>query len=275
VEGSGSEVSWARGAPARAARGIILRGLIGPLVTVFGSPQVQGAGSLGDLEEPVIFAANHSSHMDTPTILLALPRTLRKRTLVVAAADYFYRNKLVGAMVSLAIGTIPLERQRPGAESIQFLQALLADGWNILAFPEGSRSRDGRLYRGKTGIARIALVGHVPVVPVGVRGTFDILPHDRKFPKRAPVVVRFGKPLRFDRFYDQPTDRFVLRSVTDEIMYEIMTLSDQEYVDRYAYKPEQAGQPTGSSSKQLVVLPAEPSTNPLQDGSAATTQEQS
>jgi 1-acyl-sn-glycerol-3-phosphate acyltransferase len=208
-------------------------------VNVVGNPKVRGVENLGDLGGPVIFAANHCSHMDTPTILLALPRNVRKRTLVVAAADYFYRNRLVGATVSLAIGTVPLERRRPGGESIQSLQALLEERWNILAFPEGSRSRDGRLYRGKTGIGRIALAGHVPVVPVGVRGTFDCLPYNRRLPKRAPVEVRFGKPLRFDRFYEHPTDRFVLRSVTDEIMYEIMMLSDQEYVDRYASKSEQ------------------------------------
>jgi 1-acyl-sn-glycerol-3-phosphate acyltransferase len=229
---------------------MIVRGVFGPLVGAFGRPTVTGLENLEGLEPPFIVAANHSSHMDTPALLLALPPRLRRRTLVVAAADYFYKNRLVGGLVSLALGTVPLDRKRAGAESISTIEDLLTERWALLAFPEGSRTRDGRLHRGKTGIARLATSARVPVLPVGIQGTFEALPHGRSLPRRAKVEVRFGKPLRFDRYLDRPVDRFVLRSITDEIMFEIMMLSDQEYVDEYATsspKPSsQQGPPSGS-----------------------------
>jgi 1-acyl-sn-glycerol-3-phosphate acyltransferase len=114
------------------------------------------------------------------------------------------------------------------------VRQLLDEGWNLIVYPEGTRTPDGRLYRGKTGMARIALDGHFPVLPVGVLGTFEAFPADRKLPRRGQVEVRFGKPLRFDRYNDRPADQFLLRSVTDEIMYEIMMLTNHEYVDEYA-----------------------------------------
>lgn len=233
-----SDSAWARGLGARAARSAIVKGVFGPLVAALGRPTVTGLENLDGVEPPFILAGNHSSHMDTPVLLLALPARLRRKTLVVAAADYFYKNRLVGGMVSLGLGTVPLDRQRPGTDSIGTIERLLAEGWVLLAFPEGSRTRDGRLHRGKTGIARLATTARVPVVPVGIRGTYQALPHDRRLPRRAQVEVRFGKPLRFDRYMDRPVDRFVLRSVTDEIMYEIMMLSGQEYVDEYASGPK-------------------------------------
>ena len=264
VPGGSDPVAWARRAPARLVRGGILRGVLGPVMRYYGRPEVFGTEHLEGLEPPIIFASNHSSHADTPAILLALPRRLRSRTLVAAAADHFYQRKLTGAAVSLAIGAIPLERQRPGAESLQALRAILEQGWNILAFPEGSRSRDGRLYRGKTGLARIALDGGLPVVPIGVRGSMEVMHSDRRWPRRGHIEVRFGSPLRFDRYHDQPTDRFILRSVTDEIMYEIMLLSGQEYVDAYAHKPK----PGGETAAPAGAEPAgERADRPLQAGS--------
>jgi 1-acyl-sn-glycerol-3-phosphate acyltransferase len=228
------EGAWARSQPASAVRSAIVKGVFGPLVGAFGRPKVSGLENLEGLEPPFILAANHSSHMDTPALLLALPARLRRRMLVIAAADYFYKNRLVGGLVSLALGTVPLERQRPGSDSMGTIERLLGEGWAVLAFPEGSRTRDGRLHRGKTGIARLAVATRVPVVPAGIQGTYQALPHDRKLPRPARVEVRFGKPLRSDRYLERPVDRFVLRSITDEIMYEIMMLSDQEYVDEYA-----------------------------------------
>ncbi len=222
---------------------MIVRGVFGPLVGAFGHPTVTGREHVEGVAPPFILAANHSSHMDTPVVLLALPPKLRRRTLVVAAADYFYKNRLVGGLVSLGMGTVPLDRKGAGTESIGTIEELLGQGWAVLAFPEGSRTRDGRLHRGKTGIARLATAARVPVVPVGIRGTFEVLPHDRNLPRRAKVEVHFGRPLRFDRYQDRPVDRFVLRSITDEIMYEIMLLSEQEYVDEYAYSSPQATSP--------------------------------
>jgi 1-acyl-sn-glycerol-3-phosphate acyltransferase len=242
TKASASDSAWARGLGARLARFAFVKGVFGPVLTALGRPTVAGLENLEGLDPPFVLAANHSSHMDTPMVLLALPGRLQRKTLVLAAADYFYKNRLVGGAVSLGLGTVPLDRQRPGTESMGTIERLLSEGWAILAFPEGSRTRDGRLHRGKTGIARLATTAAVPVVPVGIKGTFRALPHHRKLPRPSKVEVRFGKPLRFDRYQDRPVDRFVLRSITDEIMYEIMMLSDQEYVDEYASAPRPSAQ---------------------------------
>ena len=112
--------------------------------------------------------------------------------------------------------------------------AILADGDLFGIFPEGTRSHDGRLYRGKTGVARLALETGVPVIPVAVVGTDKVAPPGKKFGTITRPKVRFGKPLDFERYEGLENDRYILRSVTDEIMYEIMSLSGQEYVDMYA-----------------------------------------
>jgi 1-acyl-sn-glycerol-3-phosphate acyltransferase len=113
----------------------------------------------------------------------------------------------------------------------------LRKGQVVGIYPEGTRSPDGRLYRGKSGVARMALLANCPVIPVAVIGTRDIQPPEKRMPGvRGRAEVVYGQPLRFDRFRGKDRDRFVLRSVTDEIMYEIMMLSGQEYVDEYASK---------------------------------------
>ena len=132
----------------------------------------------------------------------------------------------------------------------------LQEGKLVGIFPEGTGSPDGRLYRGKTGVARMALEARVPVIPAALIGTYELMPYDRKIPKTGRVEVRFGKPLRFDRHFDTPADRFVLRSVTDEIMYEIMLLSGQEYVDEYASKVKE--QLTQQGRGEEAVKEAEP-----------------
>jgi 1-acyl-sn-glycerol-3-phosphate acyltransferase len=120
-------------------------------------------------------------------------------------------------------------------------------------YPEGTRSPDGKLYRGKTGVARMALLARCPVVPVAVFGSRELQPIGRKTPRLSGRVdVQFGKPLSFERFYGQEADRFVLRSVTDEVMYEIMMLSGQEYVDEYAakVKAQESAQASGGARER-------------------------
>jgi 1-acyl-sn-glycerol-3-phosphate acyltransferase len=143
---------------------------------------------------------------------------------------------------------VPVRREG-GSASLAALQAgidALRAGELVGIFPEGTRSPDGRLYRGKTGVARMALEARVPIVPVAIQGTYEAWPYHRKLPKPGRVTIIIGTPLSFERYHDRPADRFVLRSVTDEVMYEIMLLSDQEYVDEYGSKVkaqlERAGQ---------------------------------
>jgi 1-acyl-sn-glycerol-3-phosphate acyltransferase len=137
------------------------------------------------------------------------------------------------------VGQIPTEREG-GKKSEHALNAaleVLRDGKLLGIYPEGTRSPDGRLYRGRTGVARLALTAGVPVIPTGLIGTPEVMPIDKKMPRmtgRFPVRVRFGQPLDFSRFAGRERDRFALRSITDEIQYEIMQLSGQQYVDEYA-----------------------------------------
>ena len=120
--------------------------------------------------------------------------------------------------------------------AVQRALRVLGEGKLLGIYPEGTRSPDGRLYRGKTGVARMALEAGVPVIPVAMIGTFEIQPPGQVIPKIKRVGVQIGKPIDFSRYEGMEDDRFVLRSMTDEIMYELMTLSGQEYVDTYATK---------------------------------------
>jgi 1-acyl-sn-glycerol-3-phosphate acyltransferase len=185
-----------------------------------------------------IVAANHVSFLDSFFIPLVIPR---RKVTYLAKADYFKSWKT--AWFFKSVGQIPTEREG-GDKSKQALEIaleVLNDGKLLGIYPEGTRSPDGRLYRGRTGVARLALAAGVPVIPVGLIGTEAVMPKAAKLPRfraegggRVEVTVRYGKPLDFSRFQGQERDRFVLRSVTDEILYEVMQLSGQTYVDEYA-----------------------------------------
>ncbi|HLI42037.1 MAG TPA: lysophospholipid acyltransferase family protein [Streptosporangiaceae bacterium] len=215
------------------ARGFFLGGVFRPIIKYYGHPEVLGLENLAGVRPPLILAANHSSHMDTPLILNSLPRELRRKTVVAAASDYFFASRWRGLFVSAALGAVPMDRQGVGARTMDTVGQLLADKWCLVIYPEGSRTLDGRLYRGKTGIARLALAARAPIVPVGIIGTFQSMPAGRAWPGPARVQVRFGRPLTFDRYRLGVADQLVLRAITDQVMYEIMMLSGQTYVDEY------------------------------------------
>lgn len=180
---------------------------------------------------PVIVVSNHVSFMDSLWVPLRVPR----RMFYLAKAEYFESWKT--AWFFKALGMIPCKR-----DVKEKTEAALQAGLDVLGtegvlglYPEGTRSPDGRLYRGRTGVARLALRSRAPVVPVGLHGSREVMPKQAKLPKLwGRVTVRFGKPLTFERYFDQQEDRFALRSITDEIMFEIMSLSGQSYVDEYA-----------------------------------------
>jgi 1-acyl-sn-glycerol-3-phosphate acyltransferase len=215
------------------ARGFFLTGVLRPSIKHYVHPEVSGLENLADLSPPLILAANHSSHMDTPLILNSLPKELRRRTLVAAASDYFFSSRWRGFFVSLAIGAVPMDRRAVSKDTMNKVDRLLEENWCLIIYPEGSRTLDGRLYRGKTGIARLALSARTPIVPVGIAGTYDAMPAGRSWPVHGQVQVRFGKPLTFDRYRLGQADQLVLRAITDQVMYEIMMLSGQTYVDEY------------------------------------------
>lgn len=215
------------------ARGFFLKGTLRPIIKHYVHPRVTGLENLSGQVPPLILAANHSSHMDTPLILNNLPRELRRRTLVAAASDYFFANRMLGIFVSVAVGAVPLDRQFVSRQNLDTLERLLEQDWCLVVYPEGSRTPDGRLYKGKTGVARLALAAHVPVIPVGIRGTYSSMPAGRSWPISGHAEVNFGQPLTFDRYQHGEPTRIAARAVTDEIMYQIMVLSGLSYVDEY------------------------------------------
>ncbi len=207
---------------------------IGPLLRVLFRPRTEGAENI-PTEGPVILASNHLSYADW----LFMPLTLSRRVTFVAKAEYFNTPGVRGwfqKQFFSGAGQVPIDRSGASAAegALSSAKAILGDGDLFGIFPEGTRSHDGRLYRGKTGVARLALETGVPVIPVAVVGTDVVAPPGKKFGGFTRPVVRFGKPLDFERYEGLENDRYILRSVTDEIMYEIMRLSGQEYVDMYA-----------------------------------------
>jgi 1-acyl-sn-glycerol-3-phosphate acyltransferase len=207
---------------------------IGPVLKTVFRPRTEGAENVPE-EGPAILASNHLSYADW----LFMPLTLARRVTFVAKAEYFNGRGVKGWLQRSFFsgsGQVPIDRSGAGAAEGALMSAkkVLAEGDLFGIYPEGTRSHDGKLYRGKIGVARLALETGVPVVPVAVLGTDVVAPPGKKFGSFTRPLVRFGKPLDFSRYEGLEGDRYILRSVTDEIMYEIMRLSGQEYVDMYA-----------------------------------------
>ena len=213
---------------------LLKRFLLGPVLKLVFRPWVEGLENI-PATGPVIIASNHLSFSDSIFLPLIVPR----RVTFIAKAEYFtgrgVKGRSTAAFMRLA-NQLPVDRSGGKASDAAIRAGLrvLGRGEILGIYPEGTRSADGRLYRGKTGIARIALEAHCPVVPVAMIDTEKIQPPGRVVPSLGRVGVRIGRPLDFSRYEGLEGDRFVLRSVTDEIMYELMLLSGQEYVDVYS-----------------------------------------
>jgi 1-acyl-sn-glycerol-3-phosphate acyltransferase len=207
---------------------------IGPWLRLVFRTEVEGLENVPS-EGPAILASNHLSYADW----LFMPLTLDRKVTFVAKAEYFNTPGLKGWVQRTffaGAGQVPIDRSSGDAAAGALVAAkrVLAQGALFGIYPEGTRSHDGRLYRGRTGVARLAIETGVPVVPIAVLGTDVVAPPGKKFGRWTRPRVRFGRPLDFSRYQGLENDRFILRSATDEIMYEIMRLSGQEYVDMYA-----------------------------------------
>ena len=200
------DLPWARSLPARFVRERLMQFVLNPVMDYYAARRATGREKLTALKGPVILVANHSSHMDTPVILSALPRRLRKRTAVAAAADYFYTNRLVASLVSLFFNTVPIERKGGGglSKNGSHLDTLLDDGWNLLLYPEGTRARSGVPGRVRRGAAVLAAAHNLSIIPIRVTGTADAMPPGRRWPKRLRrgplshrhrIEVSFGEPI--------------------------------------------------------------------------------
>ncbi len=189
------DTGWSRRYPARLVRALVLDNLTRPLARVIASPLVRGDEGLADLEGPVIFAANHASHVDTPLLLSCLPLRFRHRTVVAAAADYFFDRRWKADTWSLLLAAIPIERTRVNRRSADLAAELLADQWNLVIFPEGGRSPDGWARDFTGGAAYLAARTGCAVVPVHLDGTRHILPKGGTGLHRTRTTITFGTPL--------------------------------------------------------------------------------
>ena len=211
----------------------VMRRVVAPAARLVYRPRVEGLEHI-PTEGPVILASNHLSFVDSIIIPIVVPR----RVFFLAKAEYFEGTGVRGALSRwffTSMGNIPVHRGqgRSARASLDTAIQVLRDGDAFGIYPEGTRSLDGRLHRGRTGVARIALESGAPVVPIGLSGTDKVQPVGRKLPKIVRVTVRFGKPLDFSRYQGMQDSLPVLRSVTDQIVYNILELSGQDYVDNY------------------------------------------
>jgi 1-acyl-sn-glycerol-3-phosphate acyltransferase len=228
---------------------------IGPVVHLVFRPQPRGAENIPKTGAAIL-ASNHLSAADW----LFMPLSIRRRVTFLAKAEYFTGTGVKGFLQRVFFagsGQVPIDRTDASAAEDAILTGIriLNEGKLLGIYPEGTRSPDARLYRGKTGVARMTLETGAPVIPVAMIYRPRKLPFGGRFPfakKLVRVCVTFGEPLDFSRYAGLSGDRFVERSITDEIMYEIMTLSGQEYVDVYGATVKKSMDDTGASAVEVV-----------------------
>ena len=218
----------------------LVRSVLAPLARLLYRPDVRGAGNVPDAG-PVIIAANHRSEVDTAVIALVTPRPVR----FLGKAEYFtgsgIKRRAIAAFLS-ALGYVPVERgnAKAGLAALESARTVLDDDGVFAIYPEGTRSLDGRLHRGHTGVGALALATGATVVPVALHGTHRVQPVGKKVPRIAKITVEFGEPLEFSRYDGMESSPAIRRAVTDEVMYAILELSGQDYVDAYHQRPDAA-----------------------------------
>ncbi|MEU5714456.1 lysophospholipid acyltransferase family protein [Streptomyces sp. NPDC020403] len=210
--------------------------LLGPLLRLLFRPRIEGIEHIPE-DGAAIVAGNHLSFSDH----FLMPAIIRRRITFLAKAEYFTGPGIKGRLTAAffhSIGQIPVDRsgKEAGKAAIREGLGVLSRGELLGIYPEGTRSPDGRLYKGKVGVAVMAITAGVPVIPCAMVGTFEIQPPGQTVPRIKRVTIRFGKPLDFSRFAGLEDQKAAIRAVTDEIMYAILGLSEQEYVDEYAVK---------------------------------------
>jgi len=225
------------------SRFLLIKAVLGSLLRVLFRPQVDGADRIPGTG-PVILAGNHLTFLDS----MILPLVTRRQVVFIGKDEYVTGRGLKGRLMAwffTGVGMIPVDRDggRGGVAALMTGRRVLEEGRVFGIYPEGTRSPDGRLYRGRTGIARLALMTGAPVVPFAMIGTNEVQPSGSGLPRIGGgrrIRVRFGRPLDFSRYDGMDRDRYVLRAVTDEVMSEVMELGGQEYVDIYATKAKAA-----------------------------------
>jgi len=221
VPAPASDLGWARVEPVRSIRYLIQQALLLPFTEAMVHPRVEGREWVRELKRPVIFAANHSSHADTSLILYSLTDQARDRTVVAAAADYWFKRPLLGNIVSLFLNTFPFSRTGGAQGQLHSSSQLLKSGWNLVLFPEGSRSPDGRIQEFKPGVGFLAKETGTPVVPLHIQGAFQVMPRHQRIPLPGKVRVRIGKPMA-------PADKEGTREFTARVESAVRTLAREQ-----------------------------------------------
>ncbi len=222
------------------SRFALIKAVLGPAMRLMFRPRVEGAEHIpGD--GPVILVSNHLTFIDS----MILPLVCDRQVVFIGKDEYVTGKGLKGRLMAwffTGVGMIPVDRDggRGGVAALMTGRRVLEEGRMFGIYPEGTRSPDGRLYRGRTGIARLTLMTGAPVVPFAMIGTDKLQPGGAGLPRPGKVTVRFGEAMEFSRYEGMDRDRYVLRAVTDSVMAEVMRLSGQEYVDMYASKAKEA-----------------------------------
>jgi len=217
-----------------------LHAVVPPVLRAIWRPVVEGADNI-PMTGPVLLASNHLAFVDS----VAIPAVVPRKVVFLAKAEYFTGTGVKGRLMRAwfeATGMVPVDRSdtRSAIDSLDIALEVLGKGEAFGLYPEGTRSRDGRLYRGRTGVAQLALVSGAPIVPVGLIGTERLQPVGSRLPRLAKVTIRFGEPIHVAGRYEGVPPGRARREITDKVMTEIQRLSGQQTAGVYNERPADA-----------------------------------
>jgi 1-acyl-sn-glycerol-3-phosphate acyltransferase len=233
------DTDWARKYPVRVARAAVLDGVTRPVVKLLADPQIEGLDRIAGLEAPAVFAANHSSHVDTALLLSSLPVKFRHRTIVAAAADYFFDTRMKGALWAFMLNAIPIERTKVSRRAAEVTADLVREGWSVVIYPEGGRTPDGWAQPFRGGAAYLAIRCDAPVVPIHIEGTRRILRRGGSQIRPSTTTITFGTPLHPDPGEDA-------RRFTARIEAAVAVLADEQATDWWTARRRAAAGDTPS-----------------------------
>jgi 1-acyl-sn-glycerol-3-phosphate acyltransferase len=228
---------WARRYPTRLARVLVSELIARPTVQALASPRVSGLDRIAHLDEPVIFAANHHSHLDAPLLLSVIPERWRHRMFVAGAADYFFDTRVKAVTFAFLLNAVPIERQRVSRDSFTRVASLLSEGWSLLIFPEGGRSPDGWGQPHRAGAAWLGVRSGRPIVPVHIEGTGRILAKGSTRLTPGTTYVTFGRPLR-------PGPGDDARKLAAKLERTVAALADEQTTDWWTARRRAAARST-------------------------------
>ncbi len=238
------ETAWARRAPARAVRSLIVEGPMRAMVSALASPEVEGLDRLADLRAlddapPAIFTPNHHSHLDTPLSIVSIPAPWRHKLIVAGAADYFFTTRASGTIAALTMNVLPIDRETTSRKSSDQIRRLIEDGWSLLIYPEGGRSPDGWGQEFKAGPAYLSSRTGAPIIPMFIEGSGAIYGKGMKRPKPGRTRVTFGRPL-------WPTEGESTKRYIARVNHAVTALGDESLTDWYTARKRAAARESPS-----------------------------